>query len=97
MASNNFVTVQPAASPVESQRVEVSIEARGETEQVVLRYSTWTEGLGWCCQKTIRLDNDQLDDIHRALMLARQRIKRRQAEAGQVQESARVIQLPTIA
>lgn len=91
-------TVQTLQSPSsEDRRVEVSIESGADGEQVVLRYLTWTEGLGWCGQKTIRLDGEHLDDLHRALTVARHRIGRRRAEAGQVSETAKVIQLPTIA
>jgi hypothetical protein len=63
----------------------------------MLRCSTWTEGLGWCSQKTIRLDTEQLDDLHRALTVARHRINLQRVERGQAIESAQVIQLPTLA
>ncbi len=96
MLSNTNATVQILQSPTEDQRVEVSIEPCDGTERVVLRHSTWTEGLGWCTQKTIRLDGEQLDDLHRALTVARQRINRRRAAAGSF-ETAQVIQLPTLA
>jgi hypothetical protein len=97
MLSNHNATVQILQSPADDQRVEVLIEPGAETERVVLRYATWTEGLGWCTQKTIRLDGDQLDDLHRALTVARQRLNRRRAEAGQMPAAAQVIQLPTLA
>lgn len=91
-------TVQTLQSPsCEDRKIEVSIESGADGEQVVLRYLTWTEGLGWCGQKTIRLDGEHLDDLHRALMVARHRVNRRRAEAGHVSEAAKVIQLPTIA
>ena len=91
-------TVQTLQSPSsEDRKVEVSIESGADGEQVVLRYLTWTEGLGWCGQKTIRLDEGNLDELHRALTVARHRIGRRRAEAGQVSEPAKVIQLPTVA
>lgn len=63
----------------------------------MLRCSTWTEGLGWCSQKTIRLDGEQLDDLHRALTVARHRLNLQRVERGQAIESAQVIQLPTLA
>jgi hypothetical protein len=89
--------IQIFQSPCDDERVEVFIEQHEDTERVVLRQSTWTDGLGWCTQKTIRLDGEQLDDLHRALSVARQRINRHRAEAGQVREAARVIQLPALA
>jgi hypothetical protein len=95
--SNHQATVQILPSPREDERVEVSIEPLEGSERVVLRYSTWVEGLGWCSQKTIKLDCEQLDDLHRALTVARHRLKRKRAEAGQSSEASQVIQLPTLA
>lgn len=88
---------QTLESPCEDRRIEVSIESGDNGEQVVMRYSTWTDGLGWCSQKTIHLDSEHLDDLHRALTVARHRINRHRAEGGQVIEAAKVIQLPTLA
>jgi hypothetical protein len=88
---------QPLEAPCEDRRVEVSIEAGHDGEEVVLRYLTWTDGLGWCGQKTIRLDGEHLEDLQRALTVARHRLKRHRAEAGHSTESAKVIQLPTLA
>jgi hypothetical protein len=96
--SNHSATLQILNSPCEDERVEVAIETHaGGAERVVLRHSTWTEGLGWCSQKTIRLDSEQIDDLHRALTVARHRINRQRVEAGESKETGRVIQLPTFA
>lgn len=97
MQSSHNATIQPQQSPCEDRRVEVSIESGKDGEQVLLRYLTWTDGLGWCSQKTIRLDGEQVDDLHRALTVARHRINRHRAEAGQTLETGKVIQLPTVA
>ncbi|HVF86712.1 MAG TPA: hypothetical protein VM866_03940 [Pyrinomonadaceae bacterium] len=80
-----------------NQRIEVSFEQHDGAERVALKYSTWTDGLGWCGQKTIRLDAGQLDELHRTLTVARHRMNRRRAEADQLDEPAQVIQLPTLA
>jgi hypothetical protein len=90
-------TVQTLQSPCEERQIEVAIESGREGEQVVLRYSTWTEGLGWCSQKTIRLDGEDLEELQRALVVARHRLNRRKAETGEPHEPAKVIQLPTLA
>jgi hypothetical protein len=98
MLSNHNSTIQILQSPKDEQRVEVIIEPQDDgAERVIMRYATWTEGLGWCTQKTIRLDGEQLDDLHRALTVARQRLNRRRAETGRMQAAAQVIQLPTLA
>lgn len=81
----------------DEQRIEVSIEQHGGAPRVALRSETWTEGLGWCTQKTIHLDASQLDDLHRAITVARHRLRRQQAEAGAPAQTAQVIQLPVVA
>jgi hypothetical protein len=96
--SGHSATVQILESPGDEQRIEVYLEQTPQgTERVVLRSSTWTEGLGWCSQKTIRLDTKQLDDLHRALTVARHRVNLGRVKRGQAIESAQVIQLPTLA
>ncbi|HEX8142011.1 MAG TPA: hypothetical protein VF553_05405 [Pyrinomonadaceae bacterium] len=97
MQSGQSATLQILQSPNDDRRVEVYLEPNAGAERVVLRYSTWTEGLGWCSQKTIELDGEQLDDLHRALTVARHRLNIRRAECGQKAEPAQVIHLPTLA
>jgi hypothetical protein len=94
--SSNRAATHVLPSDREDQQVEVILEDGG-TGGVALRLSTWTEGLGWCAQKTIRLDGDQLDDLHHAISVARQRLNRQRVEDGQFRPSAQVIQLPTVA
>ncbi len=98
MQNSQFATQAPQPSSLEDQRVEVLLETcqGAEQQRVVLRYSTWTEGLGWCTQKTIWLEGDQLDEVHRALTVARHRINHL-AENGLRKEPAAVIQLPALA
>jgi hypothetical protein len=96
--STHNAIIQTLQPPCDDRKIEVSIESGHEGDDiVVLRYSTWTDGLGWCSQKTIRLDSEHLDDLHRALTVARHRVNRKRAAAGQATESAKVIQLPTLA
>lgn len=90
-------SAERAPSPARpEQKVEVVFEPGEGSERVALRYSTWTDGLGWCCQKTIRVEADQLDELHRALTVARHRLSRRRAEAGEAHRPAQVIQLPSL-
>jgi hypothetical protein len=48
-------------------KVEVSLHG----DLVEIKLSTWTDGLGWCEQKTIRVPNSMLDDLHHLLSAAR--------------------------
>ena len=87
---------QPLRPARENRKIEVAFEQRDGVECVALRYFTWTEGLGWCCQKTIRVEAEQLDELQRALTAARHRIRRHRAESGEAQTPAQVIQFPSL-
>jgi hypothetical protein len=89
------VDVQGQSSPLET--FEVTVESTGSTDEVVVKYLTWTEGLGWCTQKTLRIDPEQLDDLHRALTVARHRVNARRADRGEGTTTAKVIKLPVVA
>lgn len=97
MQGNQTATVQILDSPHDDERVEVLLEETEGVERVVIKYSTWVEGLGWCGQKTLKVDGAHLDDLHRALTVARHRLNRKRAEDGQVMQPATVIQLPPLA
>lgn len=94
MQNTNNAAARHIHSAREDQKVEVIIE---DVDRVALRYLTWTEGLGWCCQKTFRVDAEQLDDLHRALTVARHQLNRRRTEDGLNSGPAQVIQFPTLA
>jgi hypothetical protein len=78
------------------QKVEVSFEQQDDGGRVTLKYLTWTDGLGWCCQKTIHVEEEQFDELHRALTVARHRARRKRADAGETTAPAQVIQLPSL-
>ena len=88
---------RPLEAAGTGQKVEVTFEPlEGGGEGLALRYLTWTEGLGWCCQKTIRVGAEQLDELHRAVTVARHRYRRQRAEDGEPVAPAQVIQLPSL-
>ncbi len=93
--SNTAVGLSPENAG-KQQKVEVSFEQHEGGIGVALRYLTWTDGLGWCCQKTIRVEAEQLDELHRAITVARHRVRRQRAEAGEATPPAQVIQLPSL-
>ena len=95
MHSSNTVA-EVAGNAGLSPKIEVVVENRGGVDCVAVKYLTWTEGLGWCCQKTIRVEAEQLDDVHRAITAARYRVQRHRADAGEVSQSAQVIQFPSL-
>ena len=66
----NNTAVQFAPVYTDEQKVEVSLQ----DDQAVIKLSTWTEGLGWCTQKTMALDPEMVDELHRVLTAARLKI-----------------------
>lgn len=89
MQSNVAVKFLPIFS--DEKKVEVVLQ----DDQAVIKLSTWTEDLGWLGQKTMSLDAEMLDDLHRVISAARLKLKRQQTENQEVVETANVLQFPT--
>jgi len=56
----------------DEQRLDVSI-VEGRT---IIKLSTWVDGLGWSCQKTLDLEPALVEDLHRSLAAVRCRSSR---------------------
>lgn len=91
MFSNNTAK---KLSPVvtEDKKVDVSIEG----DQAILKLSTWTENLGWTCQKTMRLEASMLDELHRAISAARYHLNSQNTD-GETIAKNNVLEFPVIA
>ena len=68
-------------------KVQVSLDG----DHLEIKLATWTDGLGWCEQKTIRVPHSMLDDLHHLLSAARIS-KNRQSEGDLV--NSKVIEFP---
>lgn len=90
MNSSGAYKLIPAVT--DDKKVDVSIE-NGEA---VVRLSDWVEGLGWSTQKTMRLNEEMLDDLHRMLSAARLRMKRANIENGTDAVASKVLEFPQI-
>ncbi len=91
MQNNTALKFAPVFS--DERRIDLSIE-NGEAR---LQLSTWADGLGWCTQKTMELDADLLDEVHRVITAARLRIKREMADSETPTPPARVLEFPKFA
>ena len=91
MQSNLAFNFAPAVSG--ERRLDVGYE-NGET---VIQMSTFVDGLGWSIQKTIKLDETMLDDLHRVVTAARLKIKRENADEFGPAEPSRVLNFPAFA
>lgn len=90
MQSNTAIKFLPIFS--DEKKVEVSLA----DDQAVIRLSTWTDDLGWCGQKTLSIDADMLDDLHRVITAARLKLNRQKAENQDEISDAIVLQFPSI-
>jgi len=88
MQANLAVNFLPIFS--DEKKVEVSLK----DDQAVIKLSTWAEDLGWCGQKTMSLDADMLDELHRVIAAARIRLSRQKSENKQEVEPAKVLEFP---
>ena len=97
MFNSNSLPVQSIEAPEKQQKIDVMMDNSADgSGQLVMKLSTWTDGLGWCVQKTMAVDADQLDELQRTLTVARHRMHWRRAEAGNPAEPAKVIQMPVL-
>lgn len=90
MQTNTAIEFLPSVS--EDQKIDVSLE----NDKAIIKLSTFTEGLGWTCQKTMCLDGTLLDDLHRAISAARYRLNSAKTHQ-QIEGSSKVISFPSIA
>ncbi len=70
MNANNTAKLLPIIS--DEEKLEVSLEG----DKAIIKLSSWNEDLGWCGQKTLRVDINMLDDLHRAIAAARVRVNK---------------------
>lgn len=89
MQSNLAVKFLPIVS--DEKKIDVSLQ----DDQAVIKLSTWTEDLGWLCQKTLSLDAEMLDDLHRVIASARYKINSRKAEQEDLPQSSKVLEFPS--
>jgi hypothetical protein len=55
--------------PLVEGESKVAVSLQGDFLEIKL--ATWTDGLGWCDQKTIRVPQSMLNDLHHLLSAAR--------------------------
>ncbi|MBA3633586.1 MAG: hypothetical protein H0W58_12395 [Acidobacteria bacterium] len=91
MQSNLATKFLPIFS--DEKKVEVSLA----DNQAIIKLSTWTEDLGWLCQKTLSIDAEMLDDLHRVIASARYRLNKQKSESEETTKDAKVLEFPSFA
>ena len=87
MQSNTATKFSPIVC--NEKKVEVSLV----NDQAVIQLSTWAEDLGWCGQKTLTIDADMLDDLHRIIASARYKLKSKKIESNT--NSVNILKFPS--
>jgi predicted DCC family thiol-disulfide oxidoreductase YuxK len=75
----------------DEKKVEVSLTE----DQAIIKLSTWTEDLGWLCQKTLSIDAEMLDDLHRVIASARYRLNKQKYVSGDMTKDTKVLEFPS--
>lgn len=88
MQSNLATQFAPIFS--DEKKLEVSLV----DDQAVIKLSTWTEDLGWCGQKTLTLDAEMLDDLHRVIASARYKMNGKTTAANETSNSSNILAFP---
>lgn len=88
MQSSSAVKFAPVV--LDERRIDLSIDG----DETVIKLSTWTDGLGWCTQKTMALDPAMLDEMHRVIAAARSKVKNRRMDSGDEFAPAKVLSFP---
>ena len=74
---------------------EKKLELSLTDSQAVIKLSTWTEDLGWCGQKTLALDAEMLDDLHRLIAAARYKLNGKKNETAERNKPSNVLEFPS--
>jgi predicted DCC family thiol-disulfide oxidoreductase YuxK len=88
MQSNIATKFLPIVS--DEKKLEVSLA----DNQAIIKLSTWTEDLGWCCQKTLSLDAEMLDDLHHVIASARYKLNSQKTKAEELVKRTNVLEFP---
>ncbi|MGQ0542872.1 MAG: hypothetical protein ACT4O9_13620 [Blastocatellia bacterium] len=82
-------------APVYSDEKRVDLSLRNA--EAILQLSTWTDDLGWCPQKTISLDTEMLDELHRVITAAKLKLRRDAIDDGEGIIPAKILEFPKFA
>jgi len=89
----NNTAFKSAPAKTDDKKIDVTLK-NGEAE---IKLSTWTEDLGWCCQKTMSLDIEKLDELQGLITEARVKLQREADEANDDILSAAILEFRTFA
>ncbi len=89
MQANTATKFQPIVS--DEKKLDISLTG----DEAIIKLSTWTENLGWSCQKTLEVDAEMLDELHHIITAARYKLNKKNS-ADNKTKSSNIIDFPRV-
>ncbi|HMQ05084.1 MAG TPA: hypothetical protein PKD26_14285 [Pyrinomonadaceae bacterium] len=71
------------------------VDLRITSDEAVIRMSRWVDGLGWCGEKTMHMDEALLEDLQKLIAAARIRLRENRNRNEKLSEPpARILGFP---
>ena len=86
--TQNAVRFAPATA--DEKRVDLSFD--GQTTSIKL--SSWVDGLGWCGEKTMTVEPEMLDVLHKLIGAARIKLRHQREIDGGTEADRKVLDFP---
>ena len=79
-------------APAEAGECRIDLSIEGDLTSIKL--SEWVDGLGWCGQKTLSVEPEMLEVLHKLVGAARVRIKHQKAPSDNGSADNKVLEFP---
>lgn len=89
-AGNTQKAAKFAPAEAGEKRVDLSIEG----DLTSIKLSSWVDGLGWCGEKTMSVEPEMLDMLHRMIGAARVRLRNQREVAVSEESVHKVLDFP---
>ncbi len=89
-AGNTQKATKFAPAEAGEKRIDLSIDG----DLTSIKLSSWVDGLGWCGEKTLSIEPEMLDVLHKMIGAARVRIRSQKELDGNVEAARRVLDFP---
>lgn len=90
MSQNSGKAFKFAPAENGEKRVELGFDG----DNTILHLSSWVDGLGWCGEKTMQIEPDMLDELHRMIGAARVRLRQQRLDANEEASPSKVLNFP---
>ena len=91
-ASSTQKATRFAPATAHDRRIDLAIDG----EMTSIKLSSWVDGLGWCGQKTLELDPEMLDDLHKLVGAARIRLRHQITAERSVGNDRKILDFPVM-